>query len=202
MLTILREQLLNHLIQLSEVINSYQNYDTNYADRALKWLLDTEKTLQKNRNPASSCLAVSRAKILAANDGLRDKNISSNGFTKRQIMRATVSLALDESEQKLSIIINDIDMKIDIWTDKMSQFLAVATTNTPIPLPPTEPRSNWLNKVWEGFNISAELHGMYAYLNSAMSKTDRQYVLGNVIDNLLSNSKKHQSQKKYHKLKE
>lgn len=190
MLTILREQLLNHLIQLTDVINTYQNHDSNYAQKALKWLEDTEKTLQQNRNPASSCLAISRAKIMAANDGLCDRSISNNGFTKRQIMRATVSLSLDEAEQKLSLIINDIDTKIDIWTDKMSQFLAVATANSPIPLPPTEPRSNWLNNIWNKFNISPELHGMYAYLNAAMSKTDRQYVLGNVINNLLSNSKK------------
>ena len=186
MLAALREQLVGSLQEVPEVMNFYIKNPPIFVDRTIQWITKTEQTLQKFRIPTSSLLATERGKILATLDGYRDPEVTDSKST-RKAMRATACLALSRIEPAIRADIHQIDEKFDHMRNKMAQLLAVSSSTSPIPLPPTEPKTLWLQKVWKNLAIQPETKGMYEYLNTALKYSDRLYLLEEVIDNLLSN---------------
>ena len=47
-------------------------------------------------------------------------------------------------------------------------------------------RQAWLEKTWQGLAVTPETQTMYGYLEGALGKHDRLYLLGETVDNLLS----------------
>ncbi|MFQ5561766.1 MAG: hypothetical protein ACE5FU_14450 [Nitrospinota bacterium] len=98
---------------------------------------------------------------------------------------ATASLALNGTVEKMHAVLAEIDEKFAVWREKMSQLLALASMRKPIPFPPTEPRQDWLKKVWRQLGESAEARGMHVYLNATMAVSDRLQLLDELIMNLV-----------------
>lgn len=186
MLALTREKLLTHIQEIPHLIDMYQKRDVFFIEKTIEWLHDTENSLLQLRNPLVSFVASERGKIVAIHDGYIDPDVIKNYSSKRKARSATVVLTISHVENVLQNLISEIDKQFDIWREKLVQFIAVATTNGSIPLPPTEPREAWLKKVWGNFSITPETQGMYNYLNTAMSQPDRIYLLNELIENLLN----------------
>ena len=191
MLAYTREQIITHLHELPSLINMYQEQDFRFIEKSIQWLVSVENTLIALRNPLASYVAVERGKIIASHSGYQNENISPEHLSKRKIRMATTALVLSEVEESLHQIVIDIEKQFSIWREKMAQFVAVATNNNSgaIPLPPTEPRNEWLKSSWANFAVSPETQGMYNYLNTAMSQSDRLYLLNELIENLINGRK-------------
>jgi len=185
MLAYTREQLVTHLLETPEIFKLYQAHDPLFADRVVVWLSQTEETLLKLRLPAASRLAAERGSIVAAGEGYRDPALGPERVSGRRAVQITAVLALERAQTELARTINEIDAKFETWREKMAQFLAVATTSRPIPLPPTEPREDWLNSVWANLRPTDETGSMYNYLNTVMPASDRRYLLQGLMINLL-----------------
>jgi hypothetical protein len=186
MLVYTREKILGHLQETPALIDRYQRRDPAFPAAVLAWLAAIEETLGQLRLPLASLVAAERGRILAVGDGYRDPALLDERLTPRMATRAVASLALSRVQQALSARLAEIDAQFAAWREKMSQFLAIATTKVPIPLPPTEPRDAWLASVWKGLNVNGEVQGMYRYLGAAMQPADRLFLLDEVLGNLLA----------------
>ena len=180
-----REKLLSYILEIGDFVDLYEKRDPRFVAEVILWMGAAEKTLKGLRLPLAGVISAERAKILAVVDGYRDPLVNGERMTTRKITLATASIGLSTVQDEMRSTFREIDGKLDLWREKMAQFLAVATQRAPITLPPTEPREAWLAKTWADLNIDGETQGMYRYLNAAMQPTDRLYILNEVIENLL-----------------
>lgn len=185
MLALTRHKLLEHLQTLSNIVDFYRRHDPLFESAAIDWLEKVEQTFLQLRHPLAGSVAVERAKILAVSDGYRDYEASLSGTSRRKAGNVTLVIVLGRVETMLLQDVMRIDTQFSSWREKMAQFIAVATNEQPIPLPPSEPRQVWLQQLWHGFHTTPETHSMYVYLNTVMSSSDRLYLLDELIENLL-----------------
>ncbi len=188
MLAYTREKLLVHLQETSGFTRLYQQQDPLFAERVLDWMEAVEQTLLQLRRPAASLVSAQRGRVLAAADGYRMPGLENEKLSARKAKRIVTALALEDVQAELRAIISDIDAKFDTWREKIVQLLAVATTQVPVPLPPTAPREAWLAGIWQSMNINGDTRNMYNYLNLAMAPADRFYLLDAILANLEKNA--------------
>jgi len=186
MLAYTREKLLEHLRETTLLVDLYQRREPSFPAAVVAWLVKVEETLLQLRLPLSSLVAAERARILAVGDGYRDPVLVSERITPRKATLAVASIALGRVQDELRRKVAEIDSQFDAWREKMAQLLAIATTKSPIPLPPTEPRDVWLAAVWKALDVNGEVQGMYRYLGTALQQSDRLFLLDELLGNLLN----------------
>jgi hypothetical protein len=191
MLALTRTRLLDVLSQVPTLVDAYADHDARYADRAVRWLSDVENVLGSLRHPLVSSIASQRANLLAVDEGLTPPEIRDPPRSRRKLKRVAASLILRQAVSDLKQIVDDIDREFDGAREKLAQLLAVATRTKPIPLPPREPRKEWLDEVWSGLAINGESAGMFQYLASRLTAADRRFLLDEVLFNLLENTAAH-----------
>lgn len=185
MLAYTREKILVLLQETTPLVNLYQQRNPTFPAAVVSWMAQVEESLGQLRLPLTALVAGERGRILAAADGFRDPALMAERYTRRTATLAVASLALGRVQEDLRRKVAEIDAQFDVWREKMAQFLAIATTKAPIPIPPVEPREVWLETVWKGLNVNGELQGMYRYLGAALQKNDRIFLLDEVLGNLL-----------------
>lgn len=190
MLFMTREVFLDKLLQLPELIDTYQRGDMDFSVKAITWLKNLETSLGQLRSPLVSRASRQRARIVAAHEGVRDSILKNGRLSRRKEINATASFALAEIEQELVIQVQEIDRKFDVWRDKLAQFISVASNAEPIPLPPTEPRREWLQYVWRNWSHLEDTQAMYRYLNTVMEPGDRLHLLGELLEHSMDSSSK------------
>jgi hypothetical protein len=181
-----REILLDKLLKLPTLIDAYQRNDVDFVAQANSWLLELERSLSQLRNPLTSLVASQRSRIISAQEGYREAPLSSGRISRRRAINITTSLALGEVESALVGLIKEIDDKFDLWREKLAQFISVASTSVPIPLPPTDPLQGWLKQIWSSWQTIDETRAMYNYLNTAMAPNDRFQLLRELLENHLN----------------
>ena len=185
MLFATREILLDKLLSLPALIDTYQRGDSDFVLLANTWLQELEQSLAQLRSPLTSLVARERARVISAQDGLRDPSISEK-VSRRRAVKMTTSLALGQVEAAMAGQLQTIDQKFDVWRDKLAQFISVASGLVPIPLPPSEPRREWLQLIWASWKQVEEARAMYNYLNTIMAPGDRLQLLGELLENNLN----------------
>jgi len=181
-----REKLMEMLLQVPALISLYQSQDSAFVPSVLQWMTDSENELKRLRSPLASQCATERGRLLASVDGFPDAELRAREGGLRKAARATGALCLGRVEASMRQRVNELDAQLAQATDKMAQLLALGSAQSPLPLPPTEPRSAWLAQVWQqlgGVNETRHLHG---YLASLLTASDRLYLLEQATDNLLS----------------
>lgn len=186
MLFATREILLEKLLKLPTLIDAYQRNDVDFVGQANSWLLELERSLSQLRNPLTSLVASQRSRIISVQDGYRESSLSGGKISRRRVVNITTSLALGDVETALVRLIKEIDDKFDLWREKLAQFISVASTSVPIPLPPTDPRQDWLKQIWSSWRAIDETRAMYNYLNTVMAPSDRFQLLSELLDNHLN----------------
>jgi hypothetical protein len=181
-----REKLMESLLEVSALINLYQGQDAAFLPRTLQWMNDTEAALKQLRSPLSAMCASERGQLLAAIDGFRETDLNAREGSPRKAARAMCALCLGRVEASLRQRVSELDAQLSTAAEKMAQLLALASTRAPLPLPPTEPPSQWLTQVWQHLGSVAETRHLHAYLSSLLSADDRQYLLGQATDHLLA----------------
>lgn len=185
MKTILREQLLEHLLQLSTVIDRYASGDPYFVDSAIAWISDVETTLSRFRQRDTSLLAAQRGMIQASYDGYYDPQLNAAQTSKRKAIRATTAACLARVESAVRARVQVIDDSLVPLRLKMAQLISVASAVEPIPLPPTEPRTEWLKRVWSGLDVNGDMKPMHSYIAASLSPVDRLFILDELLGHLL-----------------
>lgn len=185
MRTILREKIIELLQELPHIVNVYSSHGS-YSARALQWLESVEKTLLNLRSPLASQVAVERGRILAVKDGLLNKEIISEKVSANKAIKATTTYTLIRVEESLRTQVKKIDQQFNDLKEKMASYLAAVTAEVSIPLPPTEPRQEWLKRVWKLLGAHKDTQALYNYLNCSLTIHDRLDLLDDLLSNLLS----------------
>lgn len=188
MLVATREIILEKLLYLPHLVDAYQRNEVGFVVQTNTWLQELEQALSRLRSPLTSLVARERARIVAALDGFREPTLGEGKMSRRRVINITTSQVLGEVEVGLATQLQDIDRKFDVWRDKLAQFISVASTVKPIPLPPSEPRREWLQKIWKSWQDIEDVKAMYRYLNTVMASADRIHLLGELLDNHLSDN--------------
>jgi hypothetical protein len=187
MLAFTRERMMDSLSQVSKLIDMYQRRESQFIEKTVAWLTAAEESLLQIKSPLASFVAAERGKLLAASDGYINHEINPGRHSNRKTQAAMAALVLSRVELAVRNQIVHIDEKFDALREKMIQFVAVSTANgsPSYTLPaPFEPREAWLKTVWESLKVSAETANMRNYLNTALTPSDRLYLLDSFIDNL------------------
>ncbi len=188
MLAQTRERLLDQLERVPDLTDAYAGFDPRYAQRVIDWLSGVEKTLAVVRSPLTSLVATQRSGILLVEDGGPSPEMSGRSTSRSKSKRVAASLAMARTEAALRDAITRIDEQFDVAREKLAQLLAVASSARPIPLPASERDDAWLDEVWRSLSVGKETQSMFSYLGARLARSDRRYLLGQVLENLFSNS--------------
>lgn len=186
MLSYTREALVERLLQVPALISLYQGQDAAFLPTTLQWMSETEALLKQLRSPLASLCASERGRLLAAIEGFRDAELVTREGSPRKAARAMGALCLGRVEASLRERVGELDARLGVAAEKMAQLLALGSTKSPLPLPPTEPASEWLAQVWQHLAGVAETRQLHAYLSSLLSADDRQYLLAQATEHLLA----------------
>lgn len=186
MLAIERETMAACLAELPRLVDTYQQADPNFTPQTLQYLQTLEERLGRLRSPLLGVCAAERAAIIAAADGGGESEAPPRRGSPRRAARLASAAALRRVEEALQTRVGQIDARLDILREKLHQVLAVSTASRPIPLPPTEPRSAWLAGVWAGLASVNEARSLFSYLSATLDRVDREYLLGDAIDNMIA----------------
>ncbi len=185
MLAYTREKLLDKLQLTPAILDLYQQQNPSFASEVLSWLSSVEEVMSRLRLSQASQITVEKGKVLAVMAGIPDQSFAVHRLSQRKLVQASALFSLGRAQEAVQQKIQNIDQQFEIWREKMAQYLAIATSRVPIPLPPSEPREAWLKSVWSLLNINGETQNMYRYLNTALQPADRNYLLSQLLDNLL-----------------
>jgi hypothetical protein len=187
MLALTRERLLARLLALREVTDLYAHRDPAFGPGVMAWLEGTEAALAPLRHPLTSLAAAERGRVLAAADGLWDPAVRGERTTPREAERASAAAAALRVEEALRSALQGIETTLGALEEQMCQLVACASAREPIPLQGGRDREGWLRDVWGGLRDGdPKLAQLHRYLATRLTWTDRLYVLGGVLDRLLS----------------
>lgn len=187
MITVLREELLAQLGELPALIDLYTNTDGQFVEYALDWLSKCESVLMRFRSPLAGQVANQRGRIVVANDGYQDPLLFHQTMSARKALRITARVALDDAEKVISRRVSAINDELEPLRMKMAQLISIASAIQPIPLPPTEPRTTWLQQAWSGLQVNNDTKPMHTFLSVSLSSVDRLYLLDELLSNLIAN---------------
>jgi len=180
MRSVVRETLLRALLELPALVDLYRDADPRFATAVGRWLETLEQDLGRVRHPLAGSLATQRAQVLAAGDGYQAPDVAGTG---RRVQRATIARILEVVEPALRQEVTDIDRAFAEPREQLAQLVAVAVANGRLPAQ-TEPREAWLEQVWGALPDGDGAAGIREYLAAKLSRTDRLFLLDEVLRNL------------------
>ncbi len=182
MQSVIRETMVTALLEVSALTDRYATSDPKYVEAVSRWLEATETSLGKLRHPAAGFVAARRGLLEAAPDGYRPEAIEPGH--SRKTRRAAAAVAVADVEERLSDEVMRLDANFAEWHERMSQLVAVAAQHTDFPAP-RAPHEAWLMEVWRTLDVGNGAQGMFEYLSARLSRTDRLYVLDQIMTNVL-----------------
>ena len=182
MQSVIRETMVSALLEVSALTGRYAASDPKYVEAVSRWLESTETSLGKLRHPAAGFVASRRGLLEAAPDGYHPDTVESGH--SRKARRAAAAVAIADVEERLGDEVMRLDATFAEWHERMSQLVAVAAQHTDFPAP-REPREAWLMEVWRTLDVGNGAQGMFEYLSARLSRTDRLYVLDQIMRNVL-----------------
>lgn len=182
MQSVIRETMVTALIEVSSLTARYAQSDARYVEEVSRWLATTETSLGKLRHPAAGFVAARRGLLEATTDGHRPEGVE--GSQSRKIRRAAAAVTVAEVEGRLGEEVMRLDVLLAEWHERMSQLVAVAAQHTDFPAP-RQPREAWLMEVWRALDVGNGAQGMFEYLSARLGRTDRLYVLDQIMANVL-----------------
>jgi hypothetical protein len=167
---------------VSDLTTRYARTDPRFVEEVSRWLEATETSLGKLRHPAAGFVAARRGLLEATADGHRPDGVE--GGQARRVRRAAAAVTVAEVEARLGEEVMRLDATLAEWQERMSQLVAVAAQHTDFPAP-REPREAWLMEVWRTLDVGNGAQGMFEYLSARLGRTDRLYVLDQIMANVL-----------------
>lgn len=184
MQAIVREHIVEQLMQLPAIVDQYLSHDSHFVGNTLRWMRQTEEKLQSSRLPIVSEISTLRGLIAATDEGYTEPEVVSAQRSSRKTRRVMVMHLLRKAEQALRDQANLIDREFDDFKDKLSQLLAVSSSKAPLPAPKTIDTA-YIDKTWERLKDAPENKNLYFYIQARLSDTDRRYLMQDLLHHLL-----------------
>jgi len=187
MRSIAKEKIIHQLLKLTTLTDQYMQLDAQYPQKALLWLLETEKQLEPLRLTVVSKLSALRGILLASDDGYQDPNIAGGSRNKRKAKRALTAYIISQAEQVLRDEVDFVDHQFAELIDKLSQLLAICFAKQELPSTPIITMA-YVDNIWNIMEQNNETKSMFRYIQARVGETDRRYLLQSLLDNMLSHN--------------
>ena len=182
MLALQRETMIEQLLKLTQVAGQYSQRDPEFLLRLDQWLDQTQEKLKPLRSPIAGRISSQRALLTSVQDGYRHPQVENAGRSYRKHQRAVGVLVLEEIEQTLREKVDSIDGELDVLKEKVAQLLAIVSQKEPIEIP----EFLTMDRIWAQLGSNEETRSMYLYIQAKTDRSDRHYLLGEMITQMVS----------------
>lgn len=186
MLSILKEKIICQGISLAQTSALYQSDAQQLVAKYIRWLNDTEESIASLRTPLSLTIQAERTTILAIGDGLIPDGVQPSKST-RKLARAATAISIE----KVSLLLQEKVREIDLFFEQILEQLCQAAAIVQSLKPQTYSSLNaefGPSKLWQEIKQTKETVQIHNYLCAKVSVTDRNYLLTEVVQRILSNA--------------
>ncbi|MEY4588564.1 MAG: hypothetical protein RL497_640 [Pseudomonadota bacterium] len=192
MQSILREKLLTHAIKLSEVSNIYISESHLFVAAYFAWLTESEKDLSGLRSPISILLQAEKSVLASAMDGYSPAYVL-NEKSIRKKQKAIAAQSLDRISKEIHAKIESIDHLFDQLTEKLCHAVAIVASKEPELCRTLQPDQQGISLIWKKLESTPETVPMFNYFCAKLPRTDREYLLYDIIQNISHNYESHKT---------
>ncbi len=185
MKAVIREQILAQLLNIPALMDLHLQQSVDFIPKTLRWFIDTEKLLSPHRLPVVSRISGFRGQLQATEEGYVHPQVQQDKFSLRKKRNATAVALLQASEEELRKEIESIDELFTELRDKLAQLIAIVSAKSPLPhsLHITE---SYLGQIWTLLSENAETLSMSKYIEVKTNRTDRNYLLQDLMANVVA----------------
>jgi len=181
--TLIRVEYMRHLQGVSTLVDAYSQRTGDFAASTATWLKAVEETLNQLRQPGASLVSAERARLASVADGNQEPGIAEK-TPRRKMERLVARSALSNIEELLRGRVMGIDERFADLRDKLAQAVSIAHASEPLPMPATNPREAWLQRVWKHCGAVPSVAALFRFLEAALRPMDRLNLLDDVVRNL------------------
>lgn len=180
------EEIHNLLLQVPELINSFERRDSNFFDSVKNWLIQLEKVLVNNRMAVASEIAVLRGVLISAERGVQPEGIVFTGKrTPRKVKDASAADVLRKANALISDVIKVPAAQIAEGERITRQLVAIAQQKGLIRTnQDTGKHADNLNAIWKTIVNDPELRPVSTHLIGLVGTTDALILLDRMLPSL------------------
>lgn len=184
---ILREKLIALALKLGEVSNIYRVDSSRFVELYFTWLDEAEKELSKLRTPLSILLQAEKSSLTSVLDGFQPEHIQA-GKSVRKYLRAFAAQSLEKISKEIYSKIESIDNSLDQVNEKLCHAIAVIASKKPDLYNTIQVNQQGIDLIWQTLSEMPETIPMYNYFCAKITLTDRNYLLQDIIQKIISNN--------------
>lgn len=183
---ILREKLLSQAMKLAEISHVYRTESHRFVDAYFVWLEDAERDLSSLRSPIVILLQAEKSSLTSVLDGYLPSSIQT-GNSVRKSQKAVAAQSLERISKEIYTKIEQIDHSLEQHSEKFRHAIAVLASKDPTIFEGIQANQQGIVTVWNRLGQTPETIPMYHYFCAALATTDRDYLLLDIIQKVLSN---------------
>jgi len=184
--SILREKLLAQAIKLSDVSNVYRTESHRFVDAYFIWLEGAEKDLSFLRSPICILLQAEKTSLTSVMDGYLADHIQT-GKSIRKNQKAVAAQSLEKISREIYSKIESIDHTLNQLKEKLCHAVAVLASKEPEVYENIQGSQQGIDTIWKMLGRTPETAPMYNYFCAKITATDRNYLLMDIIQKIVSN---------------
>jgi hypothetical protein len=183
---ILREKLLTQAMKLADVSNLYRTESHRFVDAYFGWLEEAETDLSGLRSPIGILLQAEKSSLTAVLDGYLPDNIQA-GKSVRKSQRAVAAQSLEKVSKEIYSKIETVDHTLDQLSDKLCHAIAVLASKEPEVYEKIQVSQQGIDAIWQMLGRTPETIPMYNYCCAKLASADKNYLLLDIIQKIVSN---------------
>ncbi|MCI0693340.1 hypothetical protein L0337_15210 [candidate division KSB1 bacterium] len=183
---ILREKLLTQAMKLADVSNVYRTESYRFVDAYFRWLEEAEKDLSGLRSPISTLLQAEKSSLTSVVDGYLPNQIQA-GKSIRKSQKAVAAQSLEKISKEIYSKIETIDHTLEQLNEKLCHAVAVLASKEPELYEKLQVSQQGIDTIWKMLGRTPETIPMYNYFCAKLAPTDRNYLLMDIIQKIVSN---------------
>jgi hypothetical protein len=172
-------------MKLSTVSNIYRNDNVRFVAEYLAWLEAAEKDLSTIRSPLCVILQSEKNSLLSVLDGYLPDYILA-GTNPRKAQRAVAAHSVDTISKEIYSKIGEIDQNLAPLGENLARAVAVLMGKDPHLFDAITANQDGVDAIWRRFATEAETVPIYNYMCAKLSRVDVNYLLIDIIQNVLS----------------
>ncbi len=186
MQSVLREKLLIQAIRLAEISRVYRTESHRFVDAYFVWLENAARDLSSLRSPIVILLQAETSSLTSVLDGNMPSGIQT-GNSIRKCQKAAAAQSLERISKEIYTKIEQIDQSLEQFSEKFCHAIAVLASKDPALFEDIQANQQGIITVWNKLGQTPETIPIYNYFCAALSTADRDYLLLDIIQNVVNN---------------
>ena len=173
-------------VKLAVVSNVYRTENYRFVDAYLAWLEEAENDLSGTRSHICILLQAEKTSLTSVLDGYRPHNVEV-GKNVRKSQRAVAAQSLERVSREIYSTLERIDHTLGDINEKLCHAVAVLASKNLDVYDKLELSQSSIDTIWLMLSTTPETIPMFNYLCAKLTMTDRNYLLMDIIQNIVSN---------------